>query len=109
MDDDLEPRRLERHCVAGSVDEAYERIARRDDEIAQRVDRDAIAGEPLCEGGVGHLIERNETPEMGESSVSAPRSAVIGPGPVESVTWGMPGTCDVSVRSARDPSGTGHQ
>ena len=60
VDDDLEAERLDRHRVASSVDEAYDRIAWRDDDIAQRVDRDTVAREPLCEGRVRDRIERNE-------------------------------------------------
>jgi len=76
--------------VAGSVDEAHERIAGRHDEIAQRVDRDAIAGEPLCEGGVGHVIERNDN--AGDGREQRERAAIhchwTGPGGVSDLGHG---------------------
>ena len=60
VDDDLEAGSLERHRVRGPVNQAHARVARRDNGIAQRVDRNAVAGKSLCEGWVGNVIERYE-------------------------------------------------
>jgi hypothetical protein len=92
--------------VAGSVNEPYVRIARRDDEIAERVDRDTIAREPLCEGRVGDRIERNDNAGYGrdQRERAAIRSQRTGAGDVNEV--GMRGTCSVEILSARSTWGT---
>jgi hypothetical protein len=60
VDDELQPVRLERHRVPGAVHLPHRRVARCDDRVAERVDRHAVAGEPLGEDRVRHLVERHD-------------------------------------------------
>jgi hypothetical protein len=59
VDEDLEPRRREGERVAGAVHLEHARVARRQHAVAQRIDRDPVAGEPLRERGVWDVLERD--------------------------------------------------
>ena len=62
VNDDLQPVRLQRHRVPGAMDLEHPGIARREQPIAQRIDRDAIAHEALRERGIRHLFEGHDDP-----------------------------------------------
>jgi hypothetical protein len=59
VDQDVEPRRRQGEGVAGAVHLQDAGVARREHAVAQRIDRDPVAGEPLRERGVGDEVERD--------------------------------------------------
>ncbi len=62
VNDDLQPVRLQRHRVPGPMHLEHPGIARREQPVAERIDRDAIAHESLRERGIRHPFQGHDDP-----------------------------------------------
>ena len=102
VDEDLEPGRGQRERMSGAMHVKHPGVARRDDALVERIERDAVAGQPLREGRVGDLIERDH--DAGERREDARRHGGVGSsmsGWFRSPAWSGGGAAPLACSSRR--------